>query len=84
MITMKPNFFSCLLKLQAQNGRVYSWQDVGQKIGLSRQATHALFTGKLSDKAFIKYTTLGKLIEFFESEGMPVTPNDLFVIARSE
>lgn len=75
-----PNFFQCLMKLQEKRHKVYSWQDVGTALGMSRQAAQALFLSDQKDNSFIKYSTLSKLIDFFAAEGMPITVNDLFIV----
>lgn len=80
-VTVTPNYFQKLLDLQAKKHRVYSWQDIGTALGMSRQAAQHLFMSPTSDKGFIKYSTLGALLAFFAAEGMPVTVGDLFIVS---
>lgn len=79
-ITVSPNYFQKLLDLQAKNHRVYSWQDVGTSLGMSRQAAQHLFMSPPTDNSFVKYSTLAALLAFFAAEGMPVTVGDLFTV----
>ena len=74
-----PNFFACLMRLQEKNKKVYSWQDVGSALGMSRQAAQSLFIKEPPDTGFVRYSTIAGLLDFFAREGMPVTINDLFV-----
>ena len=83
-ITVLPNYFHCLLKLQEKNHKVYSWADVGNSLGISRQAALSLFMNEPSENGFIKYSTLAGLLHFFASEGLPLTINDLFTVNAKE
>lgn len=72
------------MKLQEKNHKIYSWQEVGTALGMSRQAAQALFMNEPSENSFIKYSTLGGVLAFFAAEGMPVTINDLFTTTTPE
>ena len=78
--TVRPAFLECLHKLEEKQGKRYSWAHIGRKMGLTRQAAQALFTGESSDDSFAKYGTIAKLLDFFAAEGMPVTIADLFTV----
>lgn len=71
------------MKLQEKRHRVYSWQDVGTALGMSRQAAQSLFMGEPTENGFVKYSTLAGLLDFFAAEGMPITVNDLFVVSTN-
>jgi hypothetical protein len=71
------------MKLQEKNRKVYSWQDVGSALGMSRQAAQALFMKEPDSKSFIKYSTLAGIITFFEAEGMPVSFDDLLIVRET-
>lgn len=71
------------MRLQEQNKKVYSWADVGNAIGMSRQAAQSLFMSEPTENSFLRYGTFGELLDFFHAEGMPITPNDLFVVEDS-
>lgn len=81
-ITVSPNLFQKLLDLQSKNHRVYSWQDVGTALGMSRQAAQHLFMSEVSDNSFIKYSTMSRLLTFFANEGMQIGVEDLFSVTR--
>ena len=80
--SVRPNFYGCLLKLQGEKHVRYSWADIGRNLGVTRQAAQNLFMSEATDDSFIKYGTLAALLAFFESQGMPLTPNDLFTIEK--
>lgn len=82
--TVRPNFYGCLLKLQGEKHVRYSWADLGRELGMTRQAAQNLFMNEVTDDSFVKYGTMAALLQFFASEGMPVTPNDLFVVEPDE
>lgn len=77
---VRPNFYNCLLKLQGMKQSRYSWADIGRELGITRQAAQNLFMNEATDDSFIKYGTMAALLRFFAHEGMPITPDDLFVI----
>lgn len=79
-ITVSPNYFQKLLELQSKNHRVYSWQDVGTALGMSRQAAQHLFMSPPTGNGFVKYSTLAALLAFFKSEGLEITVGDLFAV----
>ncbi len=83
-INVSPNFFQCLMKLQEKRHKVYSWQDIGSALGMSRQAAQHLFLSEPSDNGFIKYSTMSALLDFFAAEGMPITVADLFTVAATD
>lgn len=83
MTTVKPRFFSCLMDLQTKKLKVYTWQEIGEALSMSRQAAQNLFMNTPSDNGFIKYATLASLMDFFAREGMSVNLDDLFEIVES-
>ena len=70
------DIFKPLKLLEAQNGKEYTIKEVARKTGLHRHTITALMSGRDD-------TTLAKLLDFFHAEGMPITPNDLFVVEDS-
>ena len=81
---VRPNFYGALLKLQGIRHERYSWAEIGRRLGVTRQAAYNLFMSESTDDSFIKYGTLGALLDFFSDEGMPITPNDLFTVETSQ
>lgn len=77
MVTVEFNLITPLSELQKNNHRVYTYADIANVSGLTRQGVRRLLTQGTKQ---IDVDTLGKLISFFENEGMPVTLNDLFTV----
>ena len=71
------DIFKPLKLLEAQNGKEYTIKEVARKTGLHRHTITALMSGRDD-------TTLAKLLAFFHAEGMPITPNDLFIVESSD
>lgn len=67
--------FDAVNQLEKRNGRRYTESEIATATGLHRHTVAAAMKGK-PDK------TLSKLLTFFESEGMPVTVNDLFTTTK--
>lgn len=79
MTVVRSNLFDLLQRLEKQNGKRYSWAAIGREIKRSRQATENLFAGEQSEDSYIKYGTMGHLLDFFRSQGLDISPGDLFV-----
>lgn len=62
-------------ELENKTGRRLKDTEYAKAIGITRQSFKALVEGKTDG---VKNETLGKLLCFFEREGMEVTPNDLY------
>lgn len=77
---LKFNLHTPLSKLEEKNGR-YSYAKISEKSGISRQGVRRLL---IEGTRQIDIDTLSKLLAFFESEGMPVSINDLFTITPKE
>lgn len=77
MTTVKFDLITPLSELQKKNHRIYSNTDIAEIADLTRQGVRRLLT---EDSKQIELGTLGKLLDFFASEGMPVTLNDLFTV----
>lgn len=82
--TIRPAFHAQLSKLQEKNHKRYSWTELGDAIGISRQAARSLFLSESTDDGFIKYGTLAALLDFFAAEGMPVEIGDLFTVTGGD
>jgi hypothetical protein len=77
VITVEFNLITPLSELQKKNHRVYTYADIANVSGLTRQGVRRLLTQGTKQ---VEVDTLGKLLDFFASEGMPVTLNDLFTV----
>ena len=66
-----------LRQLSAKNNKSYDKVTVAALSGISR-TTITLITNNENKRA--DFETLGKLLDFFQSEGMPITIADLFTV----
>lgn len=63
--------------LEERNRCRYTFTDIADAAGLSRHTVRKLMTGET--KA-VDLETMGKLLDFFAAEGMPITVFDLFTV----
>lgn len=77
LTTVELNYVQLLQDLESKTKRRYKYTEIALISGLSRQTVTKLFTGKAQA---IDLDTIGKLLDFFASEGMPITLNDLFTV----
>lgn len=75
MTEIKLNVFSLIKQLEIKRGHDLQWSDISRKSGITRQTWLRLRTNEATG---IDLGTLGKLIDFFAAEGMPITISDLF------
>ena len=69
------NIFDAINRLEAKNKRKYTDKQIADATGLHRHTINVMRKGKAEP-------TLDKLMNFFASEGMPITPNDIFIIEQ--
>ena len=72
---VKFTFLEKVNKLEQATKHRYTYVEISDKSGLSRHTVRKLMTGKTRA---VDLDTLGKLLDFFVAEGMPVTVGDLF------
>lgn len=77
MHIVKFNLKQLLRELEAQNKRDYEYQQVAKACRLSRFTVSAIAN---NDNVRVELPTLAKLLDFFKSEGMPVTIDRLFTV----
>ena len=75
MYKTQLNIFDAINRLEAKNKRQYSDAEIAKLTGLHRHTINVMRKGKAEP-------TLDKLMTFFASEGMPITPNDIFTVKR--
>jgi hypothetical protein len=80
MTTVQSNLFRLIAQLEANTGKPYPLQTIAARSGVHRHTVEVLVSGKPQG---VQFKTMGALLDFFESEGMPVTLNDLFTVARN-
>ena len=71
------NVMAKVNELEQLRHRRYTYTDIADAAGLSRHTVRKWLTGEV--KA-IDLESLAKLLDFFESEGMPVTVAELFTV----
>ncbi len=81
MISVTFNVDKLLRQLAAQNNRDYDKVWVAKACGVSRPTITAIATGQSKR---IDLVTIGKLLDFFSAQGMPVTVSDLFTVTVTE
>ena len=81
--TVKPCYFKLLMQLQAQNEKMYSWAEIGRALNISGTAVRDIFLTDHSKQKAIRFATWGRLLDFFEAEGMPLSHGDLFVTEKA-
>lgn len=72
--------FQQFLKLEGLKRKRYTGKDIASAVGLSAPLAVDLLNGRV-----VAYTdgTMAALLTFFANEGMPITPNDLFIVEPS-
>jgi transcriptional regulator with XRE-family HTH domain len=71
--------FKHIIRLQERSGKRLSDSEYAKAIGITRQAFASLMKGETMR---METETIGKLTAFFRREGMPITPNDIFIIEQ--
>lgn len=69
------NLFDLKQNLEKQLGHELSWAEIGRRSGVHPNTLTALQKGRARR---VDLETMEKLCDFFEREGMPITPGDLF------
>lgn len=64
-----------LARLEVKNKKRYSIVQLSEEIGLNPRTTRDLF---FENTEQIRTTTMFKVMEFFASEGLPITYDDFF------
>lgn len=77
---LKFNLHKPLYQLEQKNGR-YSYAKIAEISGLTRQGVRRLLK-EPSDTISVR--TIGKLLDFFASEGMPITVDQLFTVEEPD
>lgn len=81
MRKMRYNLRILKARLEVLNDKAYSFTDIAAAAGVSVQ-TMTNVTGNKTARADFK--VLMALLDFFESEGMPITLCDLFIITKTD
>lgn len=79
MTTVQSNLFRLIAQLEANTGKPYPLQVVAAKSGVHRHTIEVLAKGTPQG---IHFKTMAGLLDFFASEGMPITVGDLFTIVN--
>lgn len=70
-----------LRQLSAKNNRDYDKVTVAVLSGISRTTITSITN---NENKRVDFETLGKLLDFFQSEGMPIEIQDLFTVTTTQ
>lgn len=73
------NVEPAILRLQAENQKRYTYTDVAKSAGVSRQSIERLARNESFQDLLV---LLAALLDFFASEGMPITVDKLFEVTN--
>lgn len=73
---LKYNLFALKRELELKTGVAYSWVKISNKSGVKINTVKNIAGNKTGR---VDLENVDKLIKFFNSEGMPVTPSDFLV-----
>lgn len=75
-MTINHNLFTLKRQLEIASRKEYTWLRISKITGIHANTLHNIATNKTRR---LDLDIVEKLLDFFASEGMPVTINDLFV-----
>lgn len=81
MHTVKFNLFELRANLEASLKEPVSWVKIAEATGVHRNTMQNLVNNKTST---VDLEVMGKLLDFFQGQGMPVTIADLFTVTTQE
>lgn len=73
------NLFALKRRLELHTGQAYTWKAIAKGAGLHENTLLGMAN---NDAVMVRLETLGKLTDFFDSQGMPVELSDLLVVTR--
>jgi hypothetical protein len=77
MHSVRLNIYSLIKDLEKHISSDLYWTDVAVKSGITRQTWDRL---RNNQATAIELRTMGKLLDFFAGEGMPITLAELFTV----
>lgn len=81
MITIKFNVKQLIRRLELQKNRDYQIQEIAELSGINRFTLSGIIG---NNNTRIDLATISKLLNFFLSEGMLITVNELFEVSEIE
>lgn len=81
MYTVKFNLFELRANLEAILKEPVSWVKIAEATGVHRNTMQNIVNNKTST---VDLEVMGKLLDFFHSQGMPITIADLFTTTAQE
>lgn len=79
--SIKYNLFALKHELEIKTGRTYSWVKIANESGVQINTIKNIAGNKT---ARIDLDILEKILKFFASQGMPITPNDFLVVSVTD
>ena len=80
MHTIKFNLFPLRAKLEGNLQGPVSWVRIAEATGVHRNTMQNIVNNKTST---VDLEVMGKLLDFFHSQGMPITIADLFTVTTT-
>lgn len=80
MKTVSFNLFTLIKQLETQRRENITIQEIAEKAGLNRLTVQGIIENRTNR---VDLTTLAKLLQFFEGEGMTVAIGELFEVTSS-
>lgn len=75
MYTVEFNLFALVKRLEERTGKRHAWSKMADEAGISRGT---LYNIQANDTKAMDKATIGKLMAYFDAQGMPITPGDLY------
>ncbi len=73
---IKFNLFALKRRLELHNGKAYTWESMAKGIGIHRNTMLNIANNKTER---LDLGTVASMLKYFDSEGMPIKINDLFM-----
>lgn len=78
---VQSNLFELVHKLESKHGRRYTYTEIAEALGVTHPAAKALLKKRSDPNGYFRFAIMAKLLDFFASQGMPITAGDLFTVA---
>jgi hypothetical protein len=79
-VIVKSNLFALRRQLELKTGRDWPWSQIAKAANLNPNTVYSLANDRLGG---IQYETMGKLMDFFRSEGLEIQVGDLFEVVKA-
>lgn len=80
-VVVRFNLFGAIQRLETEKGKRFTYAEIGRKSHLHENMVQRLATAPVVARVDVK--TIERLINFFRSEGLTFTIDDLFVVEEA-